>query len=207
MLPQSDMLSAELLQDLEDHWRRQQAPLAERLQPGLTDAEIDELTAPLGIVLATEVRIWWGWHNGASPSDSLRVDREFGPGFVFLPLGEAIALYRQMRQIFRDIWEADDPQMVNYWWRPTWFPITERRGAVRCDCAVPPGAPTPIYWAYSHDHDAEGLTNPKVASFGTMVTWWLEALETGAWYYNASANRWEHQPELLPPERERSGLV
>jgi hypothetical protein len=33
------------------------------------------------------------------------------------------------------------------------------------------------------------------------------ALETGAWYYDASANRWEHQPELLPPERERSGLV
>jgi hypothetical protein len=126
---------------------------------------------------------------------------------VFLPLGEAVALYRQTREMFRDIWEAEDPAMVDYWWRSSWFPITERRGAVRCDCAVTEGAPTPIYWAYSHDHDADGLTNPKVDSFGTMVTWWVEALETGAWHYNASANRWEHQPDLLPPERERSGLV
>ena len=40
-----------------------------------------------------------------------------------------------------------------------------------------------------------------------MVTWWIEALESGAWRYDSSAGRWEHDPERLAPERERSGLV
>jgi hypothetical protein len=46
-----------------------------------------------------------------------------------------------------------------------------------------------------------------VESFGTMVKWWTEALQSGAWRYEVETQRWERQPELLSPDRERSGLV
>lgn len=101
---------------------------------------------------------------------------------------------------------SDDPRMADYWWRPSWFPISDCRGFIRCDCAVEEGTPTPIFWAFSHDHDAEGLRHPRVDSFGTMVQWWLDALATGAWRY-LPEGRWELRSELLPRERERSGLV
>ena len=34
------------------------------LAPGLTDQQIDTLTAPYGIDLPEEARVWWRWHNG-----------------------------------------------------------------------------------------------------------------------------------------------
>jgi cell wall assembly regulator SMI1 len=201
------MLTGDLLDELEGQWRRQRAPLAAGLRPGLTDQDIDDLTAPLEIRLPREARMWWQWHDGAGSTGGLAVDRELGPGLAFYSLREAVELCRQMRDMFRDIWAADGPEVVDYWWRPTWFPISERRGAIRCDCAVADDQPTPIYWAYSHDHDAEGLTKPRVDSFGTMVRWWIDALETGAWSYDTDAHRWAHNPELVPAARERSGLV
>ena len=175
--------------------------MIDHLRPGLPSKRIDEITRPLGLTLPVEARIWWGWHDGVDVRFGVHV--ELSPSLPFLPLEEAAALCdharRQAAQVAGD--QAD------YWWRPSWFPITERRGEIRCDCDVQEGAPTPIFYAYSHDHDADGLNNPKVDSFGRMVGWWVEALETGAWRYNAEAKRWERHPELLPPERERSGLV
>jgi cell wall assembly regulator SMI1 len=206
-LPDYEILTPDLLDRLEDLWRRQQAPLVEGLQAGLPESVIDELTAELGIRLPSEARTWWQWHNGAAAHGPLAAHRELGPGFAFLSLDEAVALYRRMRAMFEDIWRAEGPETIDYWWRPSWFPITERRGPVRCDCAVPDDAPTPIYWAYSHDHDADGLTQPKVESFGTLVSWWIDALERRAWHFNHETDRWQHHPELLAADRERSGLV
>lgn len=61
----SVMLSKELLEDPAARWRRQDMPIAGSLRPGLSDAEMDPLTEPLGIRLPREARTWWGWHDGA----------------------------------------------------------------------------------------------------------------------------------------------
>jgi hypothetical protein len=158
---------------------------------------------PLGLRLPDEARTWWAWHDGVSAAVPFGAARELGPGLPFLPLEEAAALYRHARKQAVDV----AAERADYWWRPSWFPITERRGEIRCDCSVPANVPTPIYWAYSHDHDAEGLTKPRVHSFGTMVRWWIDALETGAWTYDTDAHRWTHNPGLVSAARERSGLV
>jgi cell wall assembly regulator SMI1 len=197
------MLTPELLDGLKELWAREGAPVLQHLRPGLAPEEIDALTEPLGVRLPTEARTWWGWHDGVSGTVALGVQRELGPGLPFLPLGDAVALYRHALQQAAEV--AGD--QADYWWRPSWFPVTERSGEIRCDCSVEDGSPTPIYWAYSHDHDADGLANPKVESFGTMVTWWIEAVESGAWRYSAEARRWEYLPEALHAERKRSGLV
>jgi hypothetical protein len=147
--------------------------------------------------------MWWAWHDGVSREVPFGAARELGPDLPFLPLDEAARLYQHAREQAVEV----AVEQADLWWRPTWFPITMRLGEIRCDCSGPQNAPTPIYWAYSHDHDAEGLTVPKVESFGTMVKWWTEALQSGAWRYEVETQRWERQPELLSPDRERSGLV
>jgi len=197
------VLTLELLEELKQRWTRQGAALVGHLRPGLSPQQMDAMTEHLDLRLPTEARIWWAWHDGVSRTVRLGVHRELGPNLPFLPLEDAVALYRHAREQAAEV--AGD--QANYWWRPNWFPITERHGEIRCDCSVEEGSPTPIYWAYSHDHDADGLTNPRLESFGAMVTWWIDAIDSGAWEFNADANRWEYQPKLLPPERERSGLV
>jgi hypothetical protein len=194
-------LTLDLLERLRGGWIRQRAPVADHLRPGLPTERIDEMTAALGLRLPVEARTWWSWHDGVDVA--LGTVGELGPGLPFLPLENAVDLCRLFREQAGVAWGDQAEQ----WWRPSWFPITERLGAIRCDCAVETGAPTPIFYADSHDYDAEGLTKPRVESFGTMVTWWVEALESGAWRYDATARRWERQADHLLPERQTSHLL
>jgi hypothetical protein len=60
------VLDDALLDELGGRWRDLGAPISDALRPGLTDAEIGALTAPLGLVLPEEARRWWRWHDGAS---------------------------------------------------------------------------------------------------------------------------------------------
>jgi hypothetical protein len=195
------LLTPELLENLEEGWVRHRAPLVEHLRPGLSPERIDEITAPLGLRLPVEARIWWTWHDGVDVRLGPRA--ELGPGLPFLPLEAATGLCRQLREQAVEVWG----ERADYWWRPSWFPITERLGAIRCDCAVEEGAPTPIFWADSHDHDANGLTNPKLEALGSLVGWWVEALVSGAWRYDHDNDRWDRDRERLPSDRRSSRLI
>lgn len=189
------MLTRQRLTRLEHAWQRQGAPLIDHLRPGLAPDQIDELTAPLGLELPAEARTWWGWHDGVSVELTARF--HLGPSLPFFSLEQAASLCRRFREQALRVWG----ERADEWWRPSWFPITDRVGAIRCECAVAHGAETPIYWADSHDYDAEGLTTPKVDSFGTMVDWWLEALDAGAWSYDREAGRWQRDSQAVPPGR------
>jgi hypothetical protein len=182
-------------------WAAQGAPLVERLRPGLSMERIDELTRPLGLRLPVEARTWWGWHDGVDVE--LGIAYELGPSLAFLPLDRAVALCRLARAHAAEVW-GDRADEV---WRPSWFPLAERTGEIRCDCAVADGDPTPIFWADSHDYDAEGLSTPKAVSLGQMVGWWIEALETGAWEYDHGRGRWVRHRERLPAERRDNLLL
>jgi SMI1/KNR4 family protein SUKH-1 len=196
-------LSLDQLEALKARWRAQEVPLLDRLQPGLSDERMDELTGALGLRLPTEARTWWRWHNGVKMTGGLKVLGELGPGRWFYSLEDAVNLYRFMRKITAEIWEDE----ADFHWRPEWFPITDAYGPIRCDCSVPEGAVTPIYWAFSHDYDERGLTDPRVPSFGTMVDWWLEALDAEWWHYDRSRENWVYVWERIPRERAGRGLV
>jgi hypothetical protein len=40
-----------------------------------------------------------------------------------------------------------------------------------------------------------------------MVTWWIDAIDSGAWRYDAEVAAWRYDWERLEPERELTGLV
>jgi hypothetical protein len=95
------LLSFDLLEALKARWRTAGWPGVERLNPGLTDEEIDAATQPLGLRLPTEVRIWWRWHNGISipPGQPVQPGEIGAGGRWYRPLAAAIEHYTMMRGV------------------------------------------------------------------------------------------------------------
>lgn len=169
---------------------QQGAPLVDLLQPGLTEAEMDDRTRPLGVTLPDEARLWWGWHDGVAVE-------HYGND----PQRE-IAVKAAGSGGYPPDWGDPD-----YWWHPQWFPITESisGSTVACDCSVRPGEPTPIRavsWGTKEDSDV-----PVARSFGEMVEWWLEAFDTGAWRYDRTQQTWVYSWELLAAGRRLKRVV
>ena len=182
------VLSLDLLHELEKRWRRQQAPVLDCLRPGLSVGELDGLMAPVGLRLPAEAHVWWGWHDGADAGPgTLARDRQIGgPGFQFLPLAEAIEQYERNRRIAEAVADRMPESPADLadpwrWWDPGGFPITvSAAGAVvMCDTTVPQGAVAPIRARLAGEPATAGAR-----SFGEMVNWWIEALDSAAWRFD-----------------------
>jgi cell wall assembly regulator SMI1 len=188
------ILSSEHLAGLEERWRRQKAPVAANLRPGLAAAEIEKLTHPLELSLPLEARIWWGWHDGADIGPNrMAVSRMIGPLLEFLPLKDAVASYEVGRQIRA---KAHGEEAVDEWWRPEWFPFTARRGEIVCDCSVGDGDATPIR-ALDPQSPPEAVGEILASSMGELVGWWCEALEDGAWRFDTERGVWDYDWEAI----------
>lgn len=74
------------------------------------------------------------------------------------------------------------------------------------DCSVPAGRDTPIRLIDPQVPEEERRT-PGAGSFGEMVSWWIEAYDTGAWRYHADSDTWDYRPELLGERQQSSGLI
>lgn len=199
--PAPPLLTFELLDQLEARWRTQGARIADVLRPGLPEARIDELTAPLGLRLPYEARLWWGWHDGADePLGARTLEYGMTPLLNFAPLNMAAKWYPERREIAldTDMGDADE------FWSPTWFPIAQL-GNVACECDVEDGAPSPILDVDYHHGDVPGAVAAR--SFGEMVSWWIEAIDSGWWRFDQTAQRWQRDLDRLPLERGRTGLI
>lgn len=60
------LLDSDLLERFASVLRERGIPV-DALLPGLTDAQIDELTEPTGLQLPEEMRVWWRWRDGEPP--------------------------------------------------------------------------------------------------------------------------------------------
>jgi cell wall assembly regulator SMI1 len=98
----STALSVKLLARLEALWVERDAPILSHLRDGLTDVEMDAMTAPIGLRLPDELRIWWSWHDGVDPQPlgPGGPEGDVGVGLSYLSLREAIELYNRARGEF-----------------------------------------------------------------------------------------------------------
>jgi hypothetical protein len=193
-------LNTDQLEQLLSWSHREGASVVDRLRPGLTGDDMDQLTTPHGLELPTELKTWWGWHDGAvaRPGDRA-VDRELGPDLEFLPLGEAVEIYVHLRNLAAEQY-PEDPEAN---WRREWFPIS-RNGRIVADCGEPDAELTPIRFVDLENGDIPSPTS--ASSFGEMVGWWLDELEREAWLFDDRRKAWIRNPDEPSPS-DRSGLT
>jgi len=148
----------------------QQMPIATVLAPGLSDAEIDELTAPLGIALPDELRLLWKWHDGVNaPPPPRDANYGLGPDRWFAPLSKMVEACITWREIAAEVSETMQT------WEPTWFPVVLGGVTPAADTAVAPDEPTPIHMV--DPHLSRWPREPDLPSLGALIEIWTIALE------------------------------
>lgn len=192
------LLTEEMLDALAERRVSVGARIVESLRPGLPDAELDALTEPLGLRLPAEARTWWGWRDG---TNSLTGDHAIGLDLLYLPIQHSLDAYRTQRRIAAQVAEGDDVLTPDDVWPRSWLPLSVKgNGAlVACEIEVPEGAPSPIQ-LFHHEFGDTSRT-PDAGSLGTVVSWWISAIDSGAWAYDRGRGVWEQHPERLSDAR------
>jgi hypothetical protein len=90
-------------------------------------------------------------------------------------------------------------------WDPSWFPLIGGGQPVAVDCSIPDGAPTPV--RYVDWERVEDYWMPHTQSLGEMIGWWMDALDSGIWYWDRSRLTWEERPGLRDNAYRMSPLV
>ena len=175
--------------------------MVQRFRPGAGTSDLANVERYLGQPLPDELRMWWRWHDGAMAEPHERLSRvSLGPSFNFLGTNRAIEFSQQMRKMAFEI-DPDDP---NSGWASNWVAISST-GPVACNAGIDLGGQAPVLDVDYHHTSEPGRA--VAISLGEMVRWWIEALESGAWLYDREADSWKRRDELVPRERELTGLV
>jgi cell wall assembly regulator SMI1 len=193
------LLDDALLDELEGRWRELGAPIAKALRPGLSDEQMDVLTAPFGVRLPREARRWWAWHDGATAAPG-REPELIGPGISFLPLVDAVTRREMIKGVLRDA----VGEQIGPGWKQTWLPLNSSKYSVVIDCQVAFEDPVPVY-SFSFEFGA--TREPGCRSIGELVTIWIGAIDRGAWSFNRAEGRWEYDWERLDPDVESIRLA
>lgn len=195
-------LTERALEALEDAWRKQAAPIAQNLRPGVSPDQLSQAIEESGLTLPAEARLWWQWHNGAHNSADTGVVRVIGPGYEYLSLETAVAFYWQEIGIAREVAESNGTLPADIW-DPSWFPIVKGRGLLAVDCTPTASTSTPVR-VINWGTDATSA-EPKATSLGSVVALWTQALEQGWWTWHAQ--RWHRHDELISRQHDLSRLV
>jgi cell wall assembly regulator SMI1 len=196
-----ERLDTDQLEQLERMLAEQHAPVVRRFRPPASQEALAMVETYLGLPLPEELRQWWEWHDGTDvEAPELAVEGSIGPGFRFQSTTRAVESSRRSRAD-AEVVVPEDPDSS---WASSWVAIGSG-GRVACECRVEPDAPVPVLDVDYHKAAYPGVVAAR--SLGEMVRWWIEAIESGAWRFDVDANQWQSHEELMPPERERSGLL
>jgi cell wall assembly regulator SMI1 len=200
-MAQDDRLSIDQLRKLEQLLTEQEAPVVKRFQPPARPEVFAAIESEFDLPLPDELRVWWGWHDGTDVKPHEKAAKaSIGPLFEFLGAEEALRVTRESKELAVDI-DPDEPEI---YWGHTWLAIGSD-GRVACDVSTTDGGLVAVLDVDYHKTAHPGAV--VASSLGEMVGWWIEALESGAWRYDDEHDRWDRTYELIPPERDRTGLV
>lgn len=171
-------LTTEILERFRAALRTAGAPLGDAIGPGISDAEIDEVGAQLGVGVPRELRTLWRW--GQPTADA--ATREAGY--------DVNARY--------ELWAPADAIKATLFYRPF---ITELANCIafagppQDGCLVVEGnagtVTSPAFEAYVGDnsliHDGASLA----PSLGTLFALWARQLECGDYTYDGREWHWD----------------
>ncbi len=97
-----------------DRWLSAHRPdYYRRLQPGVTDAELDRFQADFGLTLPASFRTFYRWRNGQEPGCSASLQ----DNFMLMPLEEIRGTKHLLDGMIG--YDFQDPN----WWRREWVPF------------------------------------------------------------------------------------
>lgn len=164
------------LHEFEQRLRHLGVPVVDRLRPGLTRTQVEEICVEFGVRLSEDAAAWWMWHDG----DRLRSGDGWGtpsltPFRVFCGLRSAL---EQSAQAHANTWDGDiDPERPDLDWgfHRQWVTLLQGSIPPIIDCRDPdaPDSPTGV-WA------ADGGLCTTI-SLTERIRWWCWALDNGYW--------------------------
>jgi hypothetical protein len=198
-------LGPTLIATYEARLRDLAVPLEEWATPKLTDGQMEDVVASVSLRLPREARTWWGWHNGSPGYGLAKIAAPVGD--KLLSLTEAVEVYNEYRDLAVRLAEPDIPELANPddRWSASWLPITGPQSPIAIDCSHPELPVTPV-----RSINLQYVGESKVvsaASLGQMVTWWIGAIDSGAWQWDSARHEWRVEPRLLDPDFKMSALA
>jgi cell wall assembly regulator SMI1 len=173
------VLTRKLLGRLERCWAGQGVPWLDALRPGATDEQLDAVLAPFDRAIPTELRLWWGWHNGSTEDVWIAHD------LSVMSAEQAVRDFEMMREIGRGV---DHSEKL---WSPLWLPVfatgSSPTYAVECAEREPHQTGLVIYQD-AHSYMDAGLI--AAASLGDVVHRLCEAYDAGLQRWDTDQNRW-----------------
>jgi hypothetical protein len=195
------VLDGDLLAELQERWHRLGVSLLEGLRPGLSVENMNRLTEPLGLRLPLEARTWWGWHDGVRRGVPPRMN---GADWAFLTLDSALAETAWRRELWLSVAGGD----AERFWRTRWLVLsTNMHGAAIVIDALDDSAATSPVRYIETEAPAGSSVEPATRSMGEMVTWWLDAIDSGAHTYDTNRRQWLSDWEQLDPIRRGTCII
>ena len=198
------LLDDALLREFESRLREAGAPVTRALRPGLSDDEMDALTARLDISLPGEARRWWGWHDGATAQPGFEPP-PLGPhpSFSFFPLARAVEITTSIRTVLRQAWESMGYEAFGPHWQPAWLLLTDPERPIVLDCGGGADDPVPVRTFAFQEPEA----GTRIRSLGELVRIWVFAFDSGAWRYERDNDEWAYDDTNLEPGIAQLGLT
>ena len=181
-------LDDELLADFERALTSAGSAITRVWAPGLSDAKIDQLTAPHKFSLPEEARRWWRWHNGFV-AGTRPPFWELTPRRTLMDLPTTLESFATSRAALLQL------EGVDQWLRPL---ADLPRIFFACD--GPLDEPVSI-------HTQQDIDDPILAlpSIGELVKTWIELVDIGVFTADADG-RWESDFDKIPEEIRQLGI-
>lgn len=180
-----------LLEQYEQIARERGSLAIERLQPGLTSAELEQAEARYGFALSEDIKAIWSWHNGTGPAASPDTPIDIGAGWRFMDLDTSIEYAQSVLSIWND---GDADRYVYSRW------VTFDR-ASRSDVIETSNAQITDSSVLVADITSSVLTYP-ILTVAEKLRWFIRAIESGAWYVDERGD-WQSNFDLYPTDAMR----
>ena len=183
-------LLADLLTKFEETLSSLGVPARDYLGDGVGRSLVIEQLATVGLETNAELEAWFGWHNGrAGGPDESGLGYRVLPGFSQLSLEDAVSRYRSLTVDFV-VPDGVDPVYSTNGVGRGWLVLTVDPYGFAMNCEGGPEVPPLVRKPEEEYFDEYFEGRLQVVSLCTLVTWWLEALQSGATTWNSSTQSW-----------------
>ena len=155
-------------------------PVVDRLRPGLTREQVDQVAAEFGVRLSQDAAAWWMWHDG----DRLNYEDDWGvpsltPFRVFCGLRSSLQRAAELHELTWDQEAFDDlvrsgSQAVDFMFDRQYVILLHREQPLVMDCRDPDAVDSPT-GLYTY----EGIG--RTITLAERIDWWHWALDNGFW--------------------------